>query len=86
LPVFKSIAVASDAVIFALLGPIYPIALTLFYYDQRIRHEGFDIEQMMTAAGLNPTAAASAPAIDAPLPDAPFPPPAPQPLTQEDRA
>jgi hypothetical protein len=37
-------------------GAILPIALTLFYYDQRIRHEGYDIEQMMAAAGLNPTA------------------------------
>jgi len=38
------------------VGPIFPIALTLFYYDQRIRHEGFDIERMMDAAGLNPPA------------------------------
>ena len=40
--------------IYVVLLPIYPIALTLFYYDQRIRHEGYDIEQMMDAAGLNP--------------------------------
>jgi hypothetical protein len=37
-----------------LVGPIFPIALTLIYYDQRIRHEGYDIERMMEAAGLNP--------------------------------
>jgi hypothetical protein len=42
--------------IYATIGPIYPIALTLFYYDQRIRHEGYDIERMMDDAGLNPTA------------------------------
>jgi hypothetical protein len=30
----------------------HPIALTLFYYDQRIRLEGYDIERMMDAAGL----------------------------------
>jgi hypothetical protein len=30
-----------------------PVALTLLYYDQRIRHEGYDIERMMDAAGLN---------------------------------
>ncbi|MGD0735042.1 MAG: hypothetical protein ABR976_07835 [Terracidiphilus sp.] len=35
-----------------LLGPIFPIALTLFYYDQRIRCEGYDIERMMETAGL----------------------------------
>jgi hypothetical protein len=37
-----------------LIGPIYSTGLTLFYYDQRIRKEGFDIEWMMRAAGLNP--------------------------------
>jgi hypothetical protein len=36
----------------ALIHPILPIALTLFYYDQRIRHEGYDIERMMDAAGM----------------------------------
>jgi hypothetical protein len=36
-----------------LIGPIFPIALTLFYYDQRIRKEGYDIERMMEAAGMN---------------------------------
>jgi hypothetical protein len=41
----------------AVIGPIYPIAITLFYYDQRIRHEGYDIEQMIEAAGLNSTIA-----------------------------
>jgi hypothetical protein len=35
-----------------LIGPIYPIALTLFYYDQRMRREGYDIERLMDAAGL----------------------------------
>jgi hypothetical protein len=33
--------------------PLFPIALTLIYYDQRIRQEGFDIEMMMDAAGMN---------------------------------
>jgi hypothetical protein len=36
----------------AFIGPIYAIGLTLFYYDQRIRKEGFDIEWMMRSAGL----------------------------------
>lgn len=43
-----------------LAGPIYPIALTLIYYDQRIRREGYDIEWMMRAAGLNAPEIASA--------------------------
>ena len=41
---------------YALAGPLYPIAVTLFYYDQRIRHEGYDIERMMETAGLNTAA------------------------------
>ena len=36
----------------ALTRPVYGIALMLFYYDQRIRQEGFDIEWMMLTAGL----------------------------------
>jgi hypothetical protein len=35
-----------------LITPVYTIGLVLFYYDQRIRKEGFDIEWMMTRAGL----------------------------------
>jgi hypothetical protein len=42
-----------------LVGPILSAGLTLFYFDQRVRKEGYDIEWMMQAAGL---AAESAPA------------------------
>ena len=44
-----------------LIGPIYATGLTLFYYDHRIRKEGYDIEWMMQAAGLEPGAAAALP-------------------------
>jgi uncharacterized membrane protein len=36
----------------ALTRPVYGIALILFYYDQRVRQEAFDIEWMMLQAGL----------------------------------
>jgi hypothetical protein len=36
----------------ALTKPVYTIAFVLFYFDQRIRNEGFDIEWMMMRAGL----------------------------------
>jgi hypothetical protein len=39
--------------IYGIVGPILPIAVTLFYYDQRVRKEGFDVEQMMHSAGLD---------------------------------
>jgi len=51
----------------ALVKPIYGIALLLFYYDQRIRKEAFDIEWMMQQAGLivppAPAAEITAPAL-----------------------
>ena len=43
------------------IGPIYSAGLTLFYYDQRIRKEGFDIEWMMQAAGMTPETGQAAP-------------------------
>lgn len=38
----------------SLIKPVYGIALVLFYYDQRIRKEGFDIELLMQQAGMMP--------------------------------
>ncbi len=35
------------------ITPILATGLTLFYYDQRVRKEGYDIEWMMEAAGLS---------------------------------
>ncbi len=46
------------------VGPIYATGLTLFYYDQRVRKEGFDIEWMMQVAGW--TAPAPAPECESP--------------------
>ena len=36
-----------------LFTPYNSIVHTLLYYDQRIRREGYDVEQMMHSAGLN---------------------------------
>jgi hypothetical protein len=44
------------------IGPMYATGLTLFYFDQRMRKEGFDIEWMMEAAGMT----APAPGIETP--------------------
>jgi hypothetical protein len=40
------------AAIAAFLGPLFPLAATLIYYDQRVRKEGYDLERMLEAAGL----------------------------------
>jgi len=46
------------------LGPIWATGVTLFYYDQRVRKEGFDIEWMMQAAGMTaPSALSALPAV-----------------------
>ena len=48
----------------ALVGPLLTIALTLVYYDQRVRKEGFDLQLMMAnlqGTPQTPVAAAAAP-------------------------
>lgn len=50
--VAEIVRVVVDFLLQVLLAPISAIALVLFYYDQRIRKEGFDIEWMMQQAGL----------------------------------
>jgi hypothetical protein len=54
LVVTEIVRVGLDFISKVLLAPIYMIAAVLFYYDQRIRKEGFDIEWMMQRAGLAP--------------------------------
>jgi hypothetical protein len=51
-PVAQSISQIISFFTTSFLGPIWAAGITLFYYDQRIRKEGFDIEWMMQAAGL----------------------------------
>ncbi|MFY9854391.1 MAG: hypothetical protein WAK26_11000 [Terracidiphilus sp.] len=63
-PLYKFLTSLEIAAISTLIGPIFPIALTLFYYDQRIRHEGYDIERMMEAAGLNAPVTTPAEAVE----------------------
>ena len=64
----------------AFTKPVYAIAQLLFYYDQRIREEGFDIEWMMLQAGLVP-APAAAPEPAPWMPPVPrTPAPAPEPV------
>jgi len=57
------VSYAAQFIVQALIQPLLGISLTLFYYDQRVRLEGFDIEWMMQAAGL------TVPAPPQPLPD-----------------
>jgi hypothetical protein len=61
--VFRAAMTIPVFAVSALVGPLFPIALTLIYYDQRIRHEGFDIEWMMNAAGMNAPLPSAAPVV-----------------------
>ncbi|MGA2570448.1 MAG: hypothetical protein ABSF23_08000 [Terracidiphilus sp.] len=62
LVVAQIVRVVVDFTVQALLAPVSWIALVLFYFDQRIRKEGFDIEWLMQQAGLVPQQAGNAPA------------------------
>jgi hypothetical protein len=62
---YQAIGTLSMEVALLLATPIYLIATTLFYYDQRIRQEGYDIERLMDAAGMN--APAVLPGIESPV-------------------
>jgi hypothetical protein len=48
-----------------LITPVSLIALVLFYFDQRVRTEGYDIELMMEQAGLTTTPATPVPQAEA---------------------
>jgi len=48
------VRIALDFISQVLLAPVFMIAAVLFYFDQRIRKEGYDIEWMMLQAGLAP--------------------------------
>jgi hypothetical protein len=54
-----------------LIQPIPVIALVLFYYDQRVRIEGYDIELMMEEAGLTSLPTMTAPPAKPELTPAP---------------
>ena len=58
--VFLLVIYGGSFAVRAFTKPVYTIAQLLFYYDQRIRKEGFDIEWMMLQAGMFAAPAATA--------------------------
>jgi len=76
----QDFAVVISHVINVLLSPILPIAVTLLYYDLRVRKEGFDLQMMADHLGLPPPPLAPSPvyypavAPGAPYPEQPPPP------------
>ena len=47
-PLFYTISVVIRLVVYAISFPIWIIGITLLYFNQRIRIEGFDIEMQVT--------------------------------------
>jgi len=65
IPVWMSVAQQFLAFLTnSFVGPIYATGFTLFYYDQRVRKEGYDIERLMQTAGMSQPA----PALEIPAP------------------
>jgi hypothetical protein len=65
-PGVTAYTVAVSALSSALIKPIYSIGLTLFYYDARVRKEGFDLERMLERSSLdasNPAARSTGSAV-----------------------
>ena len=63
LPMVTVLSSAGTFLSTSLVGPLATIALTLIYYDQRVRKEGFDLQLMM--ASLQPGSHTSAAAATA---------------------
>ena len=61
-PIFPILTWSVYLVYSILLGPIHSAAVTLLYYDQRIRKEAFDIEQLIQISGM--AAPAEEPALE----------------------
>jgi hypothetical protein len=51
-PAMTGYTLAVTALSSALIKPIYSIGLTLFYYDARVRKEGFDLERMLERSSM----------------------------------
>ena len=61
-PATQAIAAGGGFLSASLVGPLLTIALTLTYYDQRVRKEGFDLQLMMATLQGGGSSAAAAPA------------------------
>ena len=46
-PLFHAISIVIHLVVYAISFPIWIIGITLLYFNQRIRKEGFDIEMQV---------------------------------------
>jgi len=72
--VMQGLILAINFVVTTVVGPIAAIGICLFYFDERVRREGFDIEVLLQSASLSsPPPVLIAPDITADPSDAPSP-------------
>jgi hypothetical protein len=64
----QGVILGINFIVTTVVGPIAAIGLCLFYFDERVRREGFDIEMLLQGAGV------AHPQPDSPLPAPPDPP------------
>jgi hypothetical protein len=57
--VAQGIILAVNFISTTLVGPIAAIGLCLFYFDERVRREGFDIEMLLRGASIDSPPAAT---------------------------
>ncbi len=53
----SALVTAASQLVQAVVAPIFPIAITLLYFDLRVRKEGFDLEQLAGQAAPGPAPA-----------------------------
>ncbi|MBV9294849.1 MAG: glycerophosphoryl diester phosphodiesterase membrane domain-containing protein [Acidobacteriaceae bacterium] len=65
LQVWTAITIVGNTIISSLVSPIFHIAISVFYFDLRVRKEGFDLQFMMdpTSERLTPPGSGSVPSI-----------------------
>jgi hypothetical protein len=64
--VVQGIILAVNFISTSLVGPIVAIGLCLFYFDERVRREGFDIDVLLRGASIASQAAAPPPTAELP--------------------
>jgi hypothetical protein len=52
--VMQGVILAVNFIVTTVVGPIAAIGLCLFYFDERVRREGFDIEMLLRGASASP--------------------------------
>jgi hypothetical protein len=61
--IMQALILAINFIATSIVGPIAAIGLCLFYFDERIRREGFDIEMLLHGTQIPPTPVPLAPAF-----------------------